>query len=280
MGTSQSSKGPGGGVPFIPPWVPPPPGNPDQDGPPGQSDGHDTASPPSAPPHPTAAAASGRFGSARLSLGTFAKSGDVTAMRRGVSDYVRKGYGGHASAARRFEGTARTAGSLYGALSGLATGAPGEFTGTIDRTFLTGRSARAVIDAVIDAVRPVDGTQDAEASREAINDALSDLLERFPEADLLALTEEQRDLVVEMYTAEDVFRRLQLDLGKHIDDKAGSVTEALSRLAQIREYVREVVAARFKSLRDAGTKLQNGHIASVVRSALSAAMEVFEMQRT
>lgn len=200
-------------------------------------------------------------------------------MRRGVSDYVRKGYGGHGAASRRFEGTARTAGSLHGALSGLATGAPGEFTGTIDRALLEGRSAREVIDAVIDAVRPVDGTQDAEASREAINEALSDLLERFPTADLLALSEEQRDLVIETYTAEDVFRRLQLDLGKHIHDKAPSVSDALSRLAQIRDYVREVVSAAFKRLREAGVKLQNGHIASVVRSALAAAMEVFELRR-
>jgi hypothetical protein len=113
-------------------------------------------------------------------------------MRRGVSDYVRKGYGGHGAATRRFEGTARTAGSLYGALSGFATGAPGEFTGAIAKALLEGKSAREIIDAVVDAVRPVDGTQDAEASREAINDALSDLLDRFPDADLLALPIEDK----------------------------------------------------------------------------------------
>jgi hypothetical protein len=265
----------------VPPWVPPPPGNADGDGSPNQSEGQDSSSPASAPAAPAVpAAAPGRFGSARLSLGTFAKSGDRAAMRRGVSDYVRKGYGGHATATRRFEGTARTAGSLYGALSGLATGAPGEFTGAIDKALLEGRSAREVIDAVIDAVRPVDGTQDAEASREAINEALSDLLERFPDADLLALSEEQRALVIETYTAEDVFRRLQLDLAKHIHDRSPSVADALSRLAQIRDYVREVVSAEFKNLRDSGVKLQNGHVASVVRSALSAALEVFEIRRT
>src|SRR5882672_5681274 len=125
MGTSQSSKGPRGGVPLVPPWVPPPP-PPDTDGddPPNQADNPElTSSPPVAVP----VATPGRFGSARLSLGGFAQSGDSASMRRGVSDYVRKGYGGHAAAARRFEGTARTAGSLYGALSSLSTGAPGEF---------------------------------------------------------------------------------------------------------------------------------------------------------
>lgn len=201
-------------------------------------------------------------------------------MRRGVSEYVRKGYGGHAAAARRFEGTARTAGSLYGALSQLITGAPGELPGSINRGALEGRSAREVIDAVIEAVRPVDGTQDSEASREAINEALSDLLDRYPDADLLDLSEEQRGLVVETYSAEDVFRRLQLDLAKHIYEKSPSVADALSRLAQIRDYVREVVSAEFARLRDSGIKLQSGHIASVVRSALSSTMEVFEIRRT
>jgi hypothetical protein len=278
MGTSQSSKGPGGGVSLVPPWVPPPPPAPppppredsDESAPPGQSAGAALRAP----------AAANRFGSARLSLGAFAKSGSGAAMRRGVSDYVRKGYGGHASAARRFESTARTAGALYGALSGLASGATGEFTGTIDRAFLAGRSAREVIDSVIDAVRPIDGTQDAEASREAINDALSDLLVRFPDANLLALSEEQRNLVIETYTAADVFRRLQLDLGKHINDKAATVADVMSRLAQIQDYAREVVSAEFKRLRESGTRLQLGHIASVVRSALAATMEVFELRRT
>lgn len=281
MGTSQSSKGPGGGVPLVPPWVPPPPPkDSDESSPPDTTGEADPAFPPATSSASAPTAAAGRFGAARLSLGGFAKSGSGAAMRRGVSDYVRKGYGGHASASRRFEGTARTAGSLYGALSGLATGSSGEFTGTLDRAFLQGRSARDVIDAVIDAVRPVDGTQDAEASRAAINDALSDLLERFPQADLLALTEEQRDLVIETYTAEDVFRRLQLDLGKHIHDKAATVADALARLAQIQDYVREVVSAEFKLLRDSGVRLQNGHIATVVRSALAATMEVFELRRT
>lgn len=285
MGTSQSSKGPGPNVPLVPPWLPPPPPPPppedtDSPPPPDASPGPDSLASPDNTPSPAPAAPTGRFGPARLSLGSFAKSGSASAMRRGVSDYIRKGYGGHSSASRRFEGTARTAGALHGALSGLASGASGEFIGAIDRASLAGRSAREIIDAVIDAVRPIDGTQDAEASREAINDALSDLLERFPDADLLALSEEQRDLVVEVFTADDVFRRLQLDLGKHINDKAATVGEAMSRLSQIQDYVREIVSAEFKRLRDAGMSLETGHIAAVVRKALTAAMEVFELRRT
>ena len=142
-----------------------------------------------------------------------------------------------------------------------------KFSGSLNRLLLQGRSAREIIDAVVEAVRPVDGTQDAEASREAVNDSLSDLLERFPDADLLALTDDQRALVVETYTAEDLFRRLVLDIGKHIQDAAPTASEALSRLAQIRDYIREVISASFKRLRDEGTPLTSGHVASAARSA-------------
>jgi len=270
MGTSQSSNGPGPGVPLVPPWVPPPP--------PPIPDSPAPALPIAGPESPPLAIP-GRFGSARTSLGKFAKFGEGASLRRGVSDYVAKGYGGRSTAARRLEGTARTAGALHGALSALATGQPGEFSGSLNRLLLQGRSAREIIDAVVEAVRPVDGTQDAEASREAVNDSLSDLLERFPDADLLALTDDQRALVVETYTAEDLFRRLVLDIGKHIQDAAPTASEALSRLAQIRDYIREVISASFKRLRDEGTPLTSGHVASAVRSALSSALQVFELTR-
>ena len=49
------------------------------------------------------------------------------------------------------------------------------------------------MDAIVEAVRPADGTQDAEANRAAIKDALSELLTMFPDADLLNLTEDQRE---------------------------------------------------------------------------------------
>ena len=114
---------------------------------------------------------------------------------------------------------------------------------------------------------------------EAINDSLH-LLDRYPDANLLALTDDQRALVVETYTAEDVFRRLVLDVGKHIQDTSASASEALAHLAQIREYIREAVF-RFllEDLREAGAQMNAGHVAAIVRSALSKAIEVFELSR-
>ena len=255
---------------MVPPWTPDPP--------PGDVPPDDAPTPPETaqPPRQEAPVApEGRFRSARLNLGSYARTGDRHDMRRGLGQYVRHGYGGSGTATRRFGGTAATAAALGRALAGIAPGGAG--TGVpLDPALLTGRSADDVMNAVIEAVRPLDGTLDAEANRAAIRDALAELLTRFPEADLLNLTDEQRNLAVERFTAIDVFRRIELDIGKTLSEKAPSASAALGRLKEIRDYVKETVSAAFRKLRDAGRTLTVGRIAYVVRDALAETFQVFE----
>jgi hypothetical protein len=114
---------------------------------------------------------------------------------------------------------------------------------------LAGRTVNEIMDAVVEAVRPVDSTQDSEASRKAIKGCLSEVLERFPDVNLLELTDEQRAFAVERYVALDVFQRFALDLGKTIQDNAPSPRAVLSRLKEVKGYVRETVSAAFRKLR-------------------------------
>jgi hypothetical protein len=199
-------------------------------------------------------------------------------MRRGLSDYVRKGYSGRARAVQRFAGTASTAGNLYGALSSVATG-QGATGSVLDPALLAGRSAREVMDAIVEAVRPADGTQDAEANRAAIKDALSELLTTFPNADLLNLTEDQRATAIEGFVAIDINQRIMLDIGKTIQDKAPSVVVALQRLKEVKDYVKQTVAASFRKLRDAGHRVTTGRVNEVVRAAVEETFLVFEEYR-
>jgi hypothetical protein len=152
-------------------------------------------------------------------------------------------------------------------------GAPGS---PFDPALLAGRSTREVIDAVVEAVRPADGTQDAEASRAAIKDALSELLTKFPEADFLNLTEDQRELVIERFVAIDVYRRADLDIGKAIREKAPTATVALARLKEVKDYIKQTVAAAFRKLRTAGNRITTGRVNQFVRDALREAFQVFE----
>jgi hypothetical protein len=221
-------------------------------------------------------APSGRFAGTRRNLSDYARTGDAGNMRRGLGHYVRSGYGGAATTTQRFGGTASTAGALHGALSSVAAGQPAAPGSPLDPALLAGRSAQEVMDAVIEAVRPIDGTQDAEAARAAIRDALSELLTRFPEADLLNLDPDQRSFVIERYSAIDVFKRFDLDVGQAIREKAPSATAALSRLKQVRDYIRETVAASFRKLRDAGRTVTAGRVSQIVRDALNDTFQVFE----
>ena len=66
-----------------------------------------------------------------------------------------------------------------------------------------GATAGEVIDALVEAVGAAVGGHDAEAVRRAVRDAVSGLLERFPDADLLGLSEERILLVVEDFAAND-----------------------------------------------------------------------------
>lgn len=290
MGTSQSSDGPGPGVPMVPPWtpaapqdpVPPPPQPPNEppgmppDGLPPDEQPPIPAAPPAAQPpglQPPPIAPEKRFGGARTSLGNFARSGDGGDLRRGLGHYVRNGYGGSNIATQRFGGTAQTAGSLGYALYSTASGSA---DAPVDAAALAGRSTEEIAIAIIEAVRHADGTQDAEVGRASMHDAMSELLTEFPEADLLNLSDVEREFVIEKFTAIDVARRFELDVGKHLLERTPTATVAMSRLKQMRAYIAETVAASFRKLRDQGRTLSSGRVARVVQAALRDTFEVFE----
>jgi hypothetical protein len=276
MGTSKSSTGSPSGVPMVPPWVPAAPASDSVGG--GYSDsgqdGSDVGPAPGvSPANPIAPA--GRFGSARSSLGRYARHGSADEMRKGIGNYVRKGWGGGKTAAQRLAGSARTAGTLYGALSAFADGQPAPGT-NVDPAVLAGRSADEVMSAVVEAVRPVDGTQDTESARKAIQNALSELLEQNPDASLVELNEQEKLFVVERFLALDIYNHLFLDIGKAVQDKAPSIAAATSRLREIKSYVKQAVAAAFRKLAKQGQKLSASRVAALSRACIQEAMHVFE----
>jgi hypothetical protein len=275
MGTSQSSGGPGSGIPMIPSWVPEVPDeNPADKTDPGSAPAAAPARPTPATPTPLAPA--GRFSGARRNLGSFAKGGEKQDLKRGLGHYVRSGYGGSATTSRRLGGTVAGGKALYDALSSLAGGAAAPAKPTLDRTILEGRTARQVMDAIVEAVQPVNGTLDAEASRASVREALSELLGKHPEADLLNLTEEQRHLAVETFVARDVFHRVDLDIGRTIREKAPSAATALSRLKEMREFVKQEVSAAFRGLRAGGRTITRQTISRIITAALRETFRVFE----
>jgi hypothetical protein len=294
MGTSSSSKGSPSNVPMVPPWVPDVPSGPPDNAPPddgippapipgdnldlaGVGEDVGSPTPPAIPSDGKARLAPpGRFGAARANLSSFARNNDRQAMRRGIRHYVSQGYGGSGSATRRMGGTIRSSEALLSAVSGGVAN-PFQVPGApLDPALLAGRSADDIMDAVTDAVRPVDGTQDSESSRAAIRDALSDTLEQYPTADLLNLTDQQKEYAIEAFVAGDLYGRFSLDLGTHVIENAPSTLAGLSRLKEVRDYIRETVAEAFRNLKAKGESLSKSRVATVVRDAIRETFAVFE----
>ena len=82
--------------------------------------------------------------------------------------------------------------------------------------------------------------------------------------------------VIERFVALDVFRRTALDVGKIIQDKAPTATAGAGRLKEVKEYIKQTVAAAFRKLRNAGNRVTAGRVAQVVRDALAETFHVFE----
>lgn len=228
------------------------------------------------PQAPPALAPPGRFGGARRGLGDYASNGDRGSLRKSLREYVRHGYGGAKTTTARFGGTASIAGVFGNTLEAVADSSNQAGPGVLDPALWQGRSASEVMDALVEAVRPVDGTQDAEAERASIRGSLSDVLVRYPDADLLNLSAEQRAFAIERFTAMDVFHRYELDLGKTIQEKAKSASIAVRRLKEIKDYIKECVSASFRKIAAAGARLTSGRISQLVTQALQDTFEVFE----
>lgn len=275
MGTSASSRGPASNVPFVPPWVAPLPG---ADGNAARTNNAppDAATVAAVPAPPrTEIAPERRFAGARSRLGAYARGGNTDSLRSGLGHYVRTGLGGSARGSARMAGTARTAGALYRVLDAFRSGqVPRDLP--LDPATLVGRSARAVLDAIADAIRPTDGTQDTEASRQAMDRALSEVLEEFPNADLLAPQPAEIDLMVESFVAHDLCIRIELDVGRSIQSRAGDPATAVRRLEEMREYVMASVRAAFAARRDRGERLSRTRALSVVANVLQDTLSVFE----
>lgn len=269
MGTSQSSNGPGAGVSLVPPWA-------DESVTPPGEEGQAQVASEMDDQQPTPAAEQGdlapqrRFVSTRRHLGQFAKTGDKQSMRAGVGHYISSGYGGSKTFARRMAGTANTARSLGRVLD------PSESGTSFDPTLLSSGSADQIMDAVVEAVRSHDGTQDAESGREAVREALTELLTRFPEADLLDLTEAEREFALEKFVVNEVFNRFELDVGKHLLDKAPTAAIGLKRMQEIKEYMAEVIAEAFRGLAEKGAELTSRAVVQTVRAAFEESCSVFE----
>ncbi len=211
MGTSQSSPGPGGSSPLVPPWA------------------DDQPQQPLPTPPPS------RFKPFRQSLGGFVKSGNRSDLRHAIGHYARKASGGGRSAARRLGSVTQAGGNLFGVLSGISA-APGE--PSLDLVSLAGLPSETVISAISHALTPEDG--DSEKIRSAINQALAEALDGIETFDPDAITDDVIVNTMIVYLAESIFLQIVMDAGKAWN-KAETPKQAMQAETELRELIKVVV---------------------------------------
>lgn len=211
MGTSQSSTGPGGSSPLVPPWA------------------DDQPQQPQTAPQPA------RFMAFRQSLGKFVSGGDRNDLKSAVGHYARKSSGGGASAARRMGSVTKAGAGLFGALSGMAP-VPGEYS--VDLGKLSGLPCEVAISAISQALATEDG--DSDKIRAAMNHALVEALDGVETFDPKCITD---DVIIDTmigYLAESIFLQIVMDSDKAWN-KADTPAQAMRAETELRELIKVVV---------------------------------------
>lgn len=196
MGTSTSSKGPGGSSPLIPPWA--------------NTDDAGEGPPPE--PH--------RFREFRRTLGKFVSGGGVSDLQTSLGNYAKTSTGGSAVGPRRFGSMARAGGALFDA---IARGQNADPALSLKLADLNGLPTDVAIDKIVQMLVPVNG--DADRIRIALNEALAACLDGYEDFDFNNFSDEMIVQIMLAYVTQCVFGQVVLD-SKDAFAKAGSAARA------------------------------------------------------
>lgn len=256
MGTQSSFGGPGDQQSLLPKWAFLPPDSAPGDvpiAPPTTNDlpvapppMDNPAAPPSKPNLPRAAVPA-TWRSAKGRLGSAAKSkGAGNRFRKAGRAYVRAMGGSRRAATSARSGRTSTA-SLGRFLSTVASQGLDTALRSFKLSSLVGKDADTVFAGLMNAISPEGKSREEIAARDAVAESLCFLYEKLvtDQADLASVFAElSAELVAEallVSVSAYVYERWLIDLGRKIEEKAITATEAVRLEEEMKRYVRESV---------------------------------------
>lgn len=284
MGTSASSNGPVGGVPFDPPWLDdiaqPQPDDGVQPEDQGDGDG-DSGSPPSEQPlepqtKPPELAPPARFGNARRKLGDFARTGNQDAFRKAVGHYSRTGMGGARNAANRMRTSTRSAANLFGVLQLAREGSDPAINEWVTSLTSQNAGARDIADEIIRRVAPSGGTLDETSCRDSMAQAMQDLMFENPDVDLLHLDDDAIWTLIESFLGYEAFNRMCLDIGQIFESSQISIQDRSRRTREMQEYLDSEIFAQVERLRQTTPHASSNQLQAILQKALQNTFLVYE----
>lgn len=279
MGTSSSSSGPGSGVPFDPPWlnsVASEIGSPLEQisGEPPESGQNPQQTEPTV--QPVDVAPPRRFGNARRHLGEYASSGNRTSLKKALGSYSRKGMGGASNVASRMRTSTSAGAGLFNFLQGVRDSTDTKVRDWVNQLTSKNLSAYEVADEIIDQVVSSGGSLEEESCRNSMAQAMSDLLTIDPDVDLLNMDNDSIWTVMELFMGNEAFNRINLDIGQLFESAKYSPREAVSRMNDMREYLKSEISAQIQELRTETSNPTKAEMNNLLQTAIKITFEVFE----
>lgn len=280
MGTSGSSDGPKGGVPFDPPWLnnltPPQPGDkppPNDQGSGDENSGDGQPVPQTKPPD---IAPPRRFFNARRALNEFVHTGEKDAFKKAIGHYSHTGMGGAHRAANRMRTSTLTGANVFSILQSARERTDSTVNKWVDSLIERNASAREIADEIIRHVIPTGGSQDEVACQESMAQAMEDLLTNDPDVDLLNLGDNDIWALIESFIGYEAFHRLCLDIGQVFEDSTLSPRDRVMRMNEMQDYLKAELYAQIEVLRTQTPNAGAGQLQSILKNALQNTFAVYE----
>ena len=139
-----------------------------------------------------------------------------------------------------------------------------------------GANASEIIDAIVDHVCPNGGSADEISCRDSGTSALSEFMDQNPDADFGNLSDDQIWSLTAIYLGNEVFNRIQMDIGQAFEKQDVPYVDRVTRLNDIREYIQSEIAIQMDALRK--TADQNVDMNQLFQDTIKNTFEVFEVE--
>ncbi len=165
---------------------------------------------------------------------------------------------------------------LYNFLQGVRDSTDTRVRDWVNQLTSQDLSANEVADEIIDQLISTGGSLEEESCRDSMAQALSDLLTINPDVDLLNMDNDSIWSVVELFMANEAFNRLNLDIGQLFESDRYSPREVVSRMNDIREYLRSEISAQIQELKTDASNPTKAEMNNLLQTAIKITFEVFE----
>lgn len=273
MGTSASSNGPGSGIPLDPAWL----DDIDYNG--GDSFGEGQLDENSSDVsqdtlNTLKVAPRGRFSSARRNMREYVRSGSSDSLRQSLGHYSRTGMGGAKALSHRMRASAKVGSNFYGAFRSLRDDPEFALGKVLSDLKAQGANAHQIISTIVGQVCPNGGSIDEVSLRNSATAALSEYLEEHPTVDFCRLSDDQMWELTGTYVGNEIFERVQMDIGQAFEKNDITVSERIIRMNNMRAFIQADVAVQLNKIRE--TELKTVNIEKLIQRTIQATFEVYE----